>query len=580
MESVCCCGAEYLGRGWCVAGAACPRQVIGLGSWAVTAQEIRRDQRWVSAFPDLDLGRIGLRGTAIRRRCYCGARGYEAGQCDAGSACPRQVIGGGSWTRTAKTLWRNPTWAEDFPGLDLRALGLEDLPRSRGPRGGTPSRTDEEARDEAGGAEYHDCDGMPGRIWLETEQGMPEKIWLNDEHKPGWYALSEITRDGMTLCPAFNLGICEGKPMLRTKRNKDRVAEGCAWGVHMCAITLRSGRVCGMPKHGAYTCRMLKRAIRLERYRDSVPEWSAASAQRGTEIGEEEQGHGPELSEVSVQRSTEAGAEEQESGGQDQVSLWDMMVETDSEDERDFLSSTFQTCHWAATPKWAPRADRDGESIPPMPTRPTPREVEAPFPFPQPPLARELPETVPGPPEPPDAMERENLVTEEDNRPTAAEICRGLGNRQVCTIDTAATHVVYSRNKEEGTAPWIWFALQVPHLWTADGASVRQDAHVTIYYGTGSAEEQAERIVEAMDQEVSRWRKNAEKGLEVTLWHNPEKEHMMRLHYAWTEVICGPGFYERLHQLSHLGRAAHRGPWAALRPRSSFHLSIRTGRRP
>ena len=551
MESICCCGAEYLGRGWCVAGAACPRQVIGRGSWSVTADEVRRDPRWVSAFPDLDLGRIGLRRLApSNRRCYCGALGYGAGECDAGGACPRQLVGGGSWARTAKVLRRNPTWVADFPNLNLKALGLQGLPD-------TERLQDQCALADAGTRPEAEGDavavGDQAGAGSRTELYMPEFIWLRDERKPGRFAVSETTRDGMTLCPSFNLGVCDGQPVRRTKRNKDRVAEGCALGVHMCAITLRSGRVCGMPNHGASTCRMLKRAIRLDSYPDEL---GAVSAQRGTEIGT-------------------GGREWVE---QESVSLWDMMVETDSEDERDFLSGTRSVASEQAL-----RADGDAESIPPMPTRPTPREVEPPFFLPSPPPPRKLPRSVPGPPAPQETVVPENLEAGgvDPSQSTADELCRSLGTRQRCVVGTDSAHVVFARNERPGREPWVWFALQAPRLSMSDGSVVWQDAHVTLYYGTGSAVEQAEEIVEAMDREVDRWKASCGAGLAATLWFDPAKEHLMRPDYAWMEVICGPGFYERLHQLSHVGRSAHRGPWADLRPRSCFHLSIRTRpRRP
>jgi hypothetical protein len=62
--------------------------------------------------------------------------------------------------------------------------------------------------------------------------------------KPGTTA--DALRDGKTLCPDFNSGKCN---IMMGK------GQWCNKGLHKCAKVLRSGRPCGMSRHGAHNCR-------------------------------------------------------------------------------------------------------------------------------------------------------------------------------------------------------------------------------------------------------------------------------------------------------------------------------------
>ena len=52
---------------------------------------------------------------------------------------------------------------------------------------------------------------------------------------------------------------------------------------------------------------------------------------------------------------------------------------------------------------------------------------------------------------------------------------------------------LFPQRAAKGGAMGFSFALQAPHLSTSDSTPLWQDTHVTIYYGTGPAAEQAER---------------------------------------------------------------------------------------
>ena len=140
-----------------------------------------------------------------------------------------------------KAIWQNP---ELFDRERLRRFYARKRPATK------PD----------GWKEEFESDGVRGR----SDPRMPNSIYLDDPKKPGDYLLSRTTRDRLVICPAFSIGGCTEELGSTPRPGSKGTVTSCRMGIHVCAILLRGGRVCGMPNHGAHKCRMIERAIQAE----------------------------------------------------------------------------------------------------------------------------------------------------------------------------------------------------------------------------------------------------------------------------------------------------------------------------
>ena len=131
-----------------------------------------------------------------------------------------------------------------------------------------------------GWREEFESDGLCGR----SDPRMPNSIYLDDGKKPGNYLLSRTTRDRLVLCPAFNIGGCREELSETPRPESTGKVTSCRLGIHACAVLMKGGRVCGMPNHGAHTCRMLKKAVQAEELQPALAD--LRSPKRARDDGE------------------------------------------------------------------------------------------------------------------------------------------------------------------------------------------------------------------------------------------------------------------------------------------------------
>jgi len=101
---------------------------------------------------------------------------------------------------------------------------------------------------------------------------MPYSMYIDDGRSPGHYLLSKEAKNGMLLCPSFNTSECSLEVFPEDNPQNSRTLDACRLGVHLCAVLHRTGRVCGMGNHGAYSCQQLKKAVKDEGRVDNPPE--------------------------------------------------------------------------------------------------------------------------------------------------------------------------------------------------------------------------------------------------------------------------------------------------------------------
>ena len=153
----------------------------------------------------------------------------------------------------------------------------------------------------------------------------------------------------------------------------------------------------------------------------------------------------------------------------------------------------------------------------------------------------------------------------------------------ICALFEIATnaeidldHAYMTHEVSDRDGPRVWFALEIRRLRFLD-RPLHAVAHVTLLTGRRSAVDRAQRISQALQDELRHWRRNSPNGLSCTVRQPSMACRSSAQDYAWLGILPGRGLHERLHQAVALAQVAHAGPRSDLVPyRRAFHISLQT----